>query len=57
VLALIAEGRSNHGISQILVLSPKTVEAHVGRIFSKLGLDETADYHRRVLAVLASLRA
>jgi DNA-binding NarL/FixJ family response regulator len=57
VLALIAEGRSNHAISQILVLSPKTVEAHVGRIFSKLGLDETPDSHRRVLAVLAFLRA
>jgi DNA-binding NarL/FixJ family response regulator len=57
VLALIAEGRSNHGISQILVLSPKTVEAHVGRIFSKLGLDETPDSHRRVLSVLAFLRA
>jgi DNA-binding NarL/FixJ family response regulator len=56
VLALIAEGRSNHGISQILVLSLKTVEAYVGRIFSKLGLDETPDYHRRVLAVLAFLR-
>jgi DNA-binding NarL/FixJ family response regulator len=57
VLALVAEGRSNHAISQILVLSPKTVEAHVGRIFSKLGWDETPDYHRRVLAVLAFLRA
>jgi serine/threonine-protein kinase len=56
VLALIAEGRSNPGISQMLFLSPKTVEAHVGRIFSKLGLDKTADYHRRVLAVLAFLR-
>jgi DNA-binding NarL/FixJ family response regulator len=57
VLALIAEGRSNHGISQILVLSPKTVEAHVGRILAKLGLDDTPDYHRRVLAVLAFLRS
>jgi len=57
VLALIAEGRSNHGIAQTLVLSPKTVEAHVGRILAKLGLDDTPDYHRRVLAVLAFLRA
>jgi len=57
VLALIAEGRSNHGISEILVLSPKTVEAHVGRILAKLGLDDTPDCHRRVLAVLAFLRS
>ena len=57
VLALIAEGRSNHGIAQMLVLSPKTVEAHVGRILAKLGLDDTPDYHRRVLAVLAFVRA
>jgi DNA-binding NarL/FixJ family response regulator len=57
VLALIAEGRSNHGIAQILVLSSKTVEAHVGRILSKLGLDDAPDYHRRVLAVLAFLRS
>jgi len=56
VLGLIAEGRSNHGISEILVLSPKTVEAHVGHILAKLGLDDTPDYHRRVLAVLAFLR-
>ena len=57
VLALIAEGRSNLGIAQALVLSPKTVEAHVGRIMAKLGLGDTPDYHRRVLAVLAFLRA
>jgi DNA-binding NarL/FixJ family response regulator len=57
VLALIAEGRSNQGVSEKLVVSPKTVEAHVGHIFSKLGLEETPDYHRRVLAVLAFLRS
>lgn len=57
VLALIAEGRSNQAIAALLVLSPKTVEAHVGRVFAKLGLDESPDYHRRVLAVLAYLRS
>jgi DNA-binding NarL/FixJ family response regulator len=57
VLALIAEGRSNQAIAALLVLSPKTVEAHVGRVFAKLGLDDTPDYHRRVLAVLAYLRS
>jgi len=57
VLALVAEGHSNHAIAELLVLSPKTVEAHIGRVFAKLGLDEAPDYHRRVLAVLAFLRS
>ena len=57
VLALIAEGYSNQGISQRLYLSPKTVEGHVKHIFQKLGIDESADGHRRVLAVLTYLRA
>jgi DNA-binding NarL/FixJ family response regulator len=57
ILALMAEGRSNRGICQKLVLSPKTVESHVHNIFSKLGITAAADDHRRVLAVLTYLRA
>jgi len=57
VLALMAEGRSNQGICDRLVLSPKTVEAHVKHILAKLGLEESPDDHRRVLAVLAYLRS
>jgi len=56
VLALIAEGHSNDGISRKLFLSPKTVETHVRHILLKLGIRETPDYHRRVLAVLTYLR-
>jgi DNA-binding NarL/FixJ family response regulator len=56
ILALIAEGRSNHAICQRLSLSPKTVDTHVGSIFAKLGLLPAADDHRRVLAVLMYMR-
>jgi DNA-binding NarL/FixJ family response regulator/class 3 adenylate cyclase len=56
ILALMAEGRSNQAISEHLYLSPKTVEAHVAHIFSKLGLLPAADDHRRVMAVVMYLR-
>jgi DNA-binding NarL/FixJ family response regulator len=57
VLSLMAEGRSNRGICEKLVLSPKTIETHVNSIFTKLGLVPEAEGHRRVLAVLAFLRS
>ena len=56
VLALIAEGRSNRAIAGRLFIGDKTVETHVASILSKLGLEETPDDHRRVLAVLTWLR-
>jgi DNA-binding NarL/FixJ family response regulator len=55
VLSLMAEGRSNRGICEKLVLSPKTIESHVNNIFSKLRLAPAPDDHRRVLAVIAFL--
>jgi DNA-binding NarL/FixJ family response regulator len=57
VLELMAEGRSNHAIAQALVVTDRAVEKHVTSIFGKLGLPPTQDDHRRVLAVLAYLKA
>jgi DNA-binding NarL/FixJ family response regulator len=55
VLSLIAEGRSNRAIGKELFLSSRAVERHVQGIFQKLGLTDTEDDNRRVLAVLALL--
>jgi DNA-binding NarL/FixJ family response regulator len=55
VLALMAEGRSNKAIGERLFITEHTVEKHVKSIFGKLGLSETPDDHRRVLAVIAYL--
>jgi len=56
-LELVAEGLSNRAIAASLVVTERTVEAHVKQIFMKLGLDANPDSHRRVLAVLTYLRA
>lgn len=55
VLALVAEGRSNRAIAKQLFLSARAVERHVQAIFLKLGLPDSEDDNRRVLAVLALL--
>jgi DNA-binding NarL/FixJ family response regulator len=55
VLAQMAQGQSNAGIGQALWVTEGTVEKHVRSIMMKLRLPETADVHRRVLAVLAFL--
>jgi len=57
VLALMAEGRSNAAIADILSIGDGAVEKHVGNIFGKLGLAPTDTDHRRVLAVLTYLRS
>ena len=57
VLGLMAEGRSNAAIAEALVVTERAVEKHVTSIFSKLDLPPTVEDHRRVLAVLAYLRA
>jgi len=55
VLSLIAEGRSNRAIARQLHLSPRAIERHVQTIFQTLGLPDSEDDNRRVLAVLAML--
>jgi DNA-binding NarL/FixJ family response regulator len=57
VLALMAEGRSNAAIARALTVSDAAVGKHIGNILAKLDLPPAADDHRRVLAVLAFLRA
>jgi DNA-binding NarL/FixJ family response regulator len=57
VLGLMAEGRSNGGIARQLWVTEGTVEKHVQHILTKLGLPETGDDHRRVLAVITFLEA
>ena len=57
VLALMAEGRSNQAIAEELFLTEKTIETHVGNIFTKLDLLPEPEVHRRVLAVIAHLKA
>ena len=56
VLGLMAEGRSNHGIADELIVTVPAVERHITSIFGKLGLRAVPEDHRRVLAVLEFLR-
>jgi len=57
VLKLMAEGRSNAGIASELFLHTKTIEHYIATVFSKLGLEDSAEANRRVLAVLTWLRS
>jgi DNA-binding NarL/FixJ family response regulator len=57
VLGFMAEGRTNAAIARAMVVTPGAVEKHISSIFGKLDLPSTNDDHRRVLAVLAYLRA
>ncbi|MGH9252047.1 MAG: response regulator transcription factor, partial [Acidimicrobiales bacterium] len=57
VLGLMAEGRTNAAIARTLVVTDGAVEKHISSIFTKLDLPPSDDDHRRVLAVLAWLKA
>ena len=56
VLGLLAEGRSNRGVADLIGVSDRAVEKHITAILSKLGLPAAPEAHRRVLAVLAYLQ-
>jgi DNA-binding NarL/FixJ family response regulator len=56
VMAAMAEGKSNRGIAEALVISVAAVEKHISRIFTKLEIDAGESEHRRVHAVLTFLR-
>ena len=55
ILELVAQGRSNKSIADVLGITPKTIEGAISVICSKLGLEEDARDNRRVLALLAYL--
>jgi DNA-binding NarL/FixJ family response regulator len=57
VLALIAEGRSNHAIAEQLFVTEHTIEKHIKNIFGTLGLPQSSADHRRVLAVITYLNS
>ena len=57
MLALIAEGRSNHAIAERLVVTEHTIEKHVKNILGTLRLPQSPDDHRRVLAVITYLNS
>lgn len=57
MLALVAEGKSNTAVARQLVVSEAAVGKHIGNILAKLDLPQADETHRRVLAVLAFLRA
>jgi DNA-binding NarL/FixJ family response regulator len=57
VLEALAQGKSNTGIADTLCISVASVEKHVTSIFSKLGLSERTNHHRRVLAAIVFLRS